>query len=63
MSDWKQLAAARGLPLTDSEIERIAGPLDALEANWRSVLDRIPYETEPAVVMQCPPLPAGRERE
>lgn len=53
MPDWKMLAAARGLKLTDEEIARISGPLDGLEAGWRPLLGRIPYETEPAVIMQC----------
>jgi len=55
MPDWKMLAAARGLKLTEEEIARISGPLDGLEANWRPLLGRIPFETEPAVIMQCVP--------
>lgn len=62
MSDWKQLARARGLDLTDDDIGRIAGSLDALEASWRSLLDKLPYDAEPAVIMQCLPA-AGEERE
>jgi hypothetical protein len=53
MPDWKMLAAARDLKLTDDEVARISGPLDGLEASWRPLLKRIPFEKEPAVIMQC----------
>jgi hypothetical protein len=55
MPDWKMLAAARDLKLTEEEAARISGPLDALVASWRPLLKRIPFETEPAVIMQCTP--------
>ena len=61
MPDWKMLAAARGLKLTDEEIARISGPLDGLEENWRPLLERVPFETEPAVIMQCTPEPRNEE--
>lgn len=51
---WKQLAAAAGLNLPDSEIEAIAGPLDRLAASIRPVLDAELGFSEPVICLRFP---------
>lgn len=50
MRNWKLLASALGLGVPDAELDRVAGPLDALEAAFRPMAGKIPPETEPAYV-------------
>jgi hypothetical protein len=52
MTDWKMIASARGLALTEEELGRIGGALDALEKSWRPLAEKIPHDAEPAIVMQ-----------
>jgi hypothetical protein len=51
MRNWKQLASALGAGIPDAELDRVTGPLDALEAAFRPLATKIPPETEPAYVV------------
>lgn len=51
-SDWKAIAAARGLGIPGEQLARIAPSLDALEAAFRPLSLSIPHLTEPALVYQ-----------
>jgi len=55
MTDWKTLAAARGLAVPDAELERICAVLAGLETAFRPLVKTIPPETEPAPVFACAP--------
>ena len=50
--DWKQVAAGYGLDIPDSQLDRIAPVLDALEAGFRPLVAGIPLDVEPAVVFR-----------
>jgi hypothetical protein len=51
MKNWKQMAEAGGLQIPD--IERIAAPLDALEAAFRPLVKTIPHDVEPALIFRA----------
>ena len=55
MTDWKTLAAGRGLSIPDQELERMSAVLAGLEAAFRPLVKTIPPETEPAPVFACAP--------
>ena len=57
--DWKKIARASGLPAPDAELERIAAPLNALEADFRRLVRALAPETFPAPVFD----PAGESGE
>jgi len=46
--DWKKIAKASGLAIPDAQLERIAKPLEALEKEFRPLVQVLPPETEPA---------------
>ncbi len=50
-TDWKGLAQAHRLDLTDEELARIVPALAGLEAAFRPLLSRIPYEIEPVLIL------------
>lgn len=49
MKDWKAIAKAHGLDLSARDLDRIAPPLDALEAAFRPLVKDLTPGTEPAV--------------
>lgn len=53
MSDWKLIAAGRGLNLDAEELERIAPVLDALQSALRSQLSALPLTVEPLIGFHC----------
>jgi len=53
MTDWKSLAKARQLNLPEADLDRIRGPLDALEQAFHPLAANIPYEIEPAVIFRA----------
>jgi hypothetical protein len=53
MPDWDQIAAARGLKLSEDERLRLAQVLSELEAAFRPLAASIPLDTEPAVVFEA----------
>jgi hypothetical protein len=45
--DWKNIAQAHGLNLSSNDLERIAGPLMALDATFRPLVKTLTPEQEP----------------
>jgi hypothetical protein len=50
MTDWKALARASGLSLSDQELERVVVPLETLEPAIQRFASRLAPEVEPAPV-------------
>ena len=48
MKDWKAIAKASGLEVDATEIDRIAEPLEALEAAFRPLVKDLTPDVEPA---------------
>jgi hypothetical protein len=48
MRDWKAIAKASGLEVDATEIDRIAEPLEALEAAFRPLVKDLTPDVEPA---------------
>ena len=51
MTDWTALARARGLDIPAEAVEQIAPSLEALEANFRPLLQKLEFTTEPAITL------------
>lgn len=49
MKNWKKIADGNNLGLSESDLERIAPALDALESTFRPLSRSIPDDVEPAV--------------
>ena len=47
MKDWKNLAQAHGLNLSGRELDRVAGPLAALEETFHPLLKDLTPDLEP----------------
>jgi hypothetical protein len=45
--DWKTIAQAHGLNLPPGELDRIAGPLAALDETFRPLVETLTPELEP----------------
>ncbi len=52
MKNWKKIAEANDLGIPESELERIAPALDALEGAFRPLTKDIPDDVEPAVAFR-----------
>ena len=48
MKDWRAIAKAGGLDVPDRDLDRIAGPLEALEEAFRPLVQDLRAEDEPA---------------
>jgi hypothetical protein len=59
MKNWKKIAEANDLRIPESDLERIAPSLDALEVSFRPLTRNIPDDVEPAVIFRV--FPEGRE--
>lgn len=51
MTDWKRVAAARGLEIPQEQLERISPNLKALEESFRPIADRLPDDLPSATVI------------
>jgi hypothetical protein len=49
MKDWADIAMANGLPVTATELDRIAGSLAALEETFRPLIQQLTPDLEPDV--------------
>lgn len=49
MTDWKKLAAARGLSLADDELARLAVVLENLEQAFVPIASAVPDDVGPAM--------------
>ena len=60
MTNWKALVAARGLDISDDEVDRIQPMLDKLESVFEPLTARIPFGTEPVIVAELDePMPVA----
>ena len=48
MKDWKAIAKANGLEVSGEELDRIVGPLAALEDSFRPLVQDLEAELDPA---------------
>ena len=48
MKDWKAIAKASGLEIDPAALDRIAEPLDALEAAFRPLVKDLTPDVEPS---------------
>ncbi len=48
MPDWKTLAAARGLHLSEPELSKLAAVMDALEPAYQTLAANLTHDVEPA---------------
>ena len=48
MKDWKAIAKASGLEVPGEELDRIVGPLYALEEAFHPLVSDLPADLEPA---------------
>jgi hypothetical protein len=53
MTDFKAIARARGLDIPEAELDRVARPLETLEAAFRPLTADLPPSLEPATGI-CP---------
>jgi hypothetical protein len=51
VKNWKAIAKASGLEVSIEELDRIVGPLDALEETFRPLLKDLAVDLEPATGM------------
>jgi hypothetical protein len=58
MKNWNKIAEANDLRIPETDIQRIAPALDALEAAFRPLAKNIPDDIEPAVSFRV--FPEGR---
>jgi hypothetical protein len=49
VTDWKTLAALRGLQLTDAELAKLAAAMDALQPAYQALAANLTHDIEPAV--------------
>jgi hypothetical protein len=54
MKDWKTLADAADLDIPAPDVDRIHGPLSALEAAFRPLVKDLTHEIEPAISFSQP---------
>ena len=55
MKNWKKIADGTNLGIPESDLERIAPALDALESTFRPLARTIPDDVEPAVTFVIHP--------
>ena len=51
MTDWKTLTAARGMHLTDSEVEKLAAVMEALEPDYQALAAQLSLDVDPATTL------------
>jgi hypothetical protein len=52
VKDWRAIAKASGLELPARDLDRIAQPLDSLEATFRPLVEHLVPEDEPSFSFQ-----------
>jgi len=55
MKNWKKIAEAADLQIPDTDLDRIAPSLEALETTFRPLTKTIPDAVEPAVTFSIQP--------
>ena len=54
MKDWKKIASAYDLQISEDELGRITPALDSLEKSFRPLVQSIPQDLEPALTFGIP---------
>lgn len=52
MADWKAIAQARGIPLTESQAAKAESVLNQLEADFSKLKQRLGKDDQPATVFR-----------
>jgi hypothetical protein len=55
MTDWHAVAQARGVKISESEIERMAEALRRLEEVLQPVVHDLPHSLDPAITFRADP--------
>ncbi len=55
VKDWRAIAQGCGFEILPSEIDRLIGPMDALEEAFRPLAANIPADLEPATTFHVDP--------
>ena len=55
MKNWKTLAEAYGLGIPESDMDRLAVPLDGLEEAFRKLAASFPADTDSALIFEVSP--------
>jgi hypothetical protein len=50
-TDWKTLTAARGLHLSEAELTKLAGAMEALEPAYQALVAHLTDEIEPVTTL------------
>ena len=50
-TDWKTIAAARGLHLSEAEMTKLAGAMEALEPAYQALVAGLTHDIEPATTL------------
>ena len=58
--DWNLIAKGIAPEIPEPQLEKVVGVLQALETQFVPLLQRLPHDTEPAVIF--PAFPAPEER-
>ena len=53
MTDWKEAARAAALDIADADLDRVAGPLAAMEESFRPLAAQLMAADEPATVFSA----------
>jgi len=53
VKDWRAIARAGGLEVSERDLERIAGPLETLEEAFRPLAKELKAEDEPATAFHA----------
>jgi len=51
VTDWKTLASARGLQLSDAELTKLTGAMEALEPAYQTLAANLTLDIEPATTL------------
>lgn len=51
--DWILIAKGLDLQIPEAELQKIQGPLQSLTTQLQTLVQSLPHETEPAVVLPC----------
>jgi hypothetical protein len=51
MTDWKTVAAARGLRLSETELTKLAAAMEALEPAYQALVANLTHDIEPSTTL------------
>jgi hypothetical protein len=50
-SDWKRMAAARGLRLSEPDLAKLAAAMEAIQPAYQALVEGLTHETEPVTTL------------